>query len=42
MGGYNKFHLKETACDSVDWNRLAQDRDQWWAVITIVMILQVL
>jgi hypothetical protein len=26
----------------VDWIRLAQDRDQWWAVVSVVMNLQVL
>jgi hypothetical protein len=26
----------------VDWIRLAQDRDRWWAVVSAVMILRVL
>jgi hypothetical protein len=24
-----KMHLKETACDDVDWNQLVQDRANW-------------
>jgi hypothetical protein len=23
----------------VDWNHLAQDRDQWWALVTTIMNL---
>jgi hypothetical protein len=26
----------------VDWIRLAQDRDRWWAVVSAVMNLRVL
>jgi hypothetical protein len=27
--------------EDVDWIRLAQDRDQWWAVVNMVMKLLV-
>jgi hypothetical protein len=27
--------------DSVDWMHVAQDRDQWWAVVEMVMNIQV-
>jgi hypothetical protein len=28
--------------DKVEWNQLAQDRDQWWALVNMVMNFQVL
>jgi hypothetical protein len=34
--------LRETGLGDVDWIRLAQDRDRWWAVVSAVMILRVL
>jgi hypothetical protein len=34
--------LRETGLGGVDWIRLAQDRDQWRAVVSAVMNLQVL
>jgi hypothetical protein len=33
--------LGETGWGGVDWNDLAQDRDQWRALVTMVMNLQV-
>jgi hypothetical protein len=36
-----KIHLRETGCEDVDWIRLAQDRDQWWAVVNTVMNIPV-
>jgi hypothetical protein len=27
--------------NGVDWIRLAQDRDQWWAVVNTVMNLRI-
>jgi hypothetical protein len=27
--------------EGVDWMRVAQDRDQWWAVVSTVMNLRV-
>jgi hypothetical protein len=34
--------LGEIGLGGVDWIRLAQDRDQWRAVVSAVMILRVL
>jgi hypothetical protein len=33
--------LKETGWDGVDWIHLAQDRDQLWALVDMVMSLWV-
>jgi hypothetical protein len=33
--------LREIVWEGVDWIRLAQDRDQWWAVVNTVMNLGV-
>jgi hypothetical protein len=32
--------LRETGWEGVDWIHLAQDRDQWLAVVNMVMNLQ--
>jgi hypothetical protein len=37
-----RMDLGETGWWSVDWIRLTQDRDRWWAVVNAVMNLQVL
>jgi predicted small integral membrane protein len=37
-----RIDLRETGWGSVEWIHLAQDRDQWWAVVNTVMNLQVL
>jgi hypothetical protein len=34
--------LREIGLGCVDWNRLAQDRDRWRAVVSAVMNLRVL
>jgi hypothetical protein len=34
--------LRQTGLRGVDWIRLAQDRDQWQAVVSVVMNLRVL
>jgi hypothetical protein len=34
--------LREIGLGGVDWNRLAQDRDRWRAVVSAVMNLRVL
>jgi hypothetical protein len=31
----------EKGWEDVDWIHLAQDRDQWWALVNTVMNLQV-
>jgi hypothetical protein len=36
-----KVDLKEMECEGVDWTHLAQDRNLWWALINMVMNLQV-
>jgi hypothetical protein len=33
--------LREIEWEGVDWTHLAQDRDQWWAVVNKVMNLRV-
>jgi hypothetical protein len=37
-----RMDLREIGLRDVDWIRLAQDRDRWWAVVSAVMNLQVL
>jgi hypothetical protein len=32
-----KMYLKETVCEGVDWIHMAQDREQWWDLVNIVM-----
>jgi hypothetical protein len=36
-----KMDLKEIGWDGMDWIDLAQDRDQWWALVNTVMNLRV-
>jgi hypothetical protein len=36
-----KIDLRETGCDGGDWIDLAQDRDQWRALVKAVMNLWV-
>jgi hypothetical protein len=35
------MYLKEIGWESVDWIHLAQDRDQWQALVNMVTSLQV-
>jgi hypothetical protein len=37
-----RMDLRETGLGGVDWIRLSQDRDWWWAVVSVVMNLRVL
>jgi hypothetical protein len=37
-----RMDLREIGLGSVDWIRLAQDRDRWRAVVGVVMNLRVL
>jgi hypothetical protein len=37
-----RMDLREIGLRSVVWMRLAQDRDQWWAVVSVVMNPRVL
>jgi hypothetical protein len=36
------MNLKETGCEDVNWIHLAQDRDQWWAVVNTAMNIRFL
>jgi len=36
-----KMGFQEVGCDGVDWIELAQDRDRWWALVSVVMNLRV-
>jgi len=36
-----RIDLKDRGWEGVDWIHLDQDRDQWWAVVNMVMNLQV-
>jgi hypothetical protein len=36
-----KMDLREIGWDGMDWINLAQDRDQWRAVVSVVMTLWV-
>jgi hypothetical protein len=37
-----RMDLREIVLWGVDWIRLSQDRDRWWAVVSAVMNLRVL
>jgi hypothetical protein len=42
MGKVNvRMDVREIGCDGVGWMHLAQDRDQWRAVVNTVMDLRV-
>ena len=36
-----KMDFQEVRCVAMDWIRLAQDRDRWWALVNAVMNLRV-
>jgi hypothetical protein len=36
-----RIDLREIGLGGVDWIQLAQDRDQWWVVVSVVMNLRV-
>jgi hypothetical protein len=39
--GYIRFDLRDIGWEGVDWIHLAQYRDQWWALVNMVMNLKV-
>jgi hypothetical protein len=36
-----RMGIREIGWEGVDWMHLAQDRDQWWALVNMVMSLLV-
>jgi hypothetical protein len=36
-----RLDLQKVGCGCVDWMELAQDRDRWHALVSVVMNLQV-
>jgi hypothetical protein len=38
----SEWILQRWAGESVDWIKLAQDRDRWWTLVNMVMNLRVL
>jgi hypothetical protein len=39
MGDNNKMDLKEVGCGGVEGIELAQDRNGWWSLVSVVMNL---
>jgi hypothetical protein len=37
MDGSIKMNLREIEWDAMDWIHLAQHRDHWWALLSMVM-----
>jgi hypothetical protein len=36
-----KMDIREIGCDGINWVDVAQDRDQWWALVNTVLNLRV-
>jgi hypothetical protein len=41
VGDNIKIDLRNLGWSGMDWIDLAQDRDQWWTLVNMVMNLQV-
>jgi hypothetical protein len=41
MGDNIKMDLQEAGCRCMDWIKLAQDKNRWWALVNAVMNLWV-
>jgi hypothetical protein len=37
----HRWDRQEVGCGGMDWIDLAQDRDRWWALVSVVMNLWV-
>ena len=37
----NKMEPQEVGCRDMDWMELAQEKGRWWALVNVVMNLQV-
>ena len=37
-----RMDLQEVGCGYMDWIGLAQDRDRWWKLVSVVMNIRVL
>ena len=37
-----KMYLQEVGCGGMDWNKVAQDRNNWRSLVNVVMNLRVL
>jgi hypothetical protein len=33
------MNFQEVGCEGMDWIKLAQDRDRWWALMSVLMNL---
>jgi hypothetical protein len=41
MGENTQFYLQEVEGECMDWNDIAQDKDEWRAIVKAVMNLRV-
>jgi hypothetical protein len=41
VDGNMRMDLREIGWDDVDWMHVAQNREQWWALVNMVMNLRI-